>query len=363
MPLSRPIIIATRGSPLALAQSRQVAALLEAAHPGLVTELRIISTKGDQKLEVALSKIGDKGLFTAELEDSLRAGESDIAVHSLKDMPTEMPEGFVVGAVLEREDPRDLLILRSDVARNTLEERRERTRLSGMFERVMEHDLNETADESAVADALDCVPDGGLLGTSSLRRRAMVLSVRPDLEVRDLRGNVDTRLLKLANSDVDATVLAAAGLRRLGYWNPESGLLDVPKFRDELKAFPLPVGAFVPAAAQGAVAIECREGDARVLELISAINHKPTEVAVTMERRFLGAIGGGCQVPAGVHVRPSETAGKLDLIALIADPDGELMLPVEGEGLDPANPEPVDRMAATLLRSGGAEIVARCRQS
>lgn len=362
MPLTKPIIIATRGSPLALAQSEEVARLLEAAHPGLKTELRIISTKGDQRLDTALSKLGDKGLFTAELEEALRAGEADIAVHSLKDLPTEMPEGFMVGAVLEREDPRDLLVLRADVARETLQERRERTKPSGVFERVMEQDLVETADESAVEDALDCVPDGGLLGTSSLRRRAIALSYRPDLEVRDLRGNVGTRLTKLANSEVDAAVLAAAGLRRLGFWKPESGLLSVPKYEGELKAFPLPVSAWIPAAAQGVIAVECREGDQRVIELLQPLHHLPTAEAVGLERHFLGTIGGGCQVPVGVHVRAAESAGKLELMGMIADPDGELILPVEADGLEPNSHDSVARMANSLLKSGGAEIVAGCRE-
>ena len=264
------IIIGTRGSALALWQARHVIERLKIADPDLDIEVKRITTQGDRVRDRALSAVGGKGLFVKEIETALLAGEIDVAVHSLKDMPTALPGGLLFGAILERADARDALVARDG-----------RSTLATLFL-------------------------GARVGTSSLRRRAQLLAARPDLEVVDLRGNVDTRLRKLQDGACDAAVLAVAGLVRLGYV-------------DLISEFVL-VDTMVPAPGQGALCIEIRDDDATVRNLISPLDHKETHQAVTAERSFLHQLEGGCRVPIGAYAEVN--GDQLYLRGLVASSDG-----------------------------------------
>lgn len=245
------LILGTRGSDLALAQTRIVADKLRAAHPGIEVETRIIKTTGDRRLDVSLSSPGslEKGLFTKELEEALLDREIDVAIHSLKDLPTEQPPGLELGAILERADPSDVLVTKQ---------------LGGL--------------SGLIANA--CV------ATSSPRRKAQLLKLRPDLRVAEIRGNVPTRLRKLAEDPgLDGLLLAKAGLDRLGLGVVPAGL--------HVTVIP----EILPAPGQGAIAIECRAGDAEILRVLSAVNHEDTARCVREERRLLQALGGGCSLP------------------------------------------------------------------
>ncbi len=262
--------VGTRTSRLALWQTDHVSARLEARWPGLRVERVPITTLGDRVTNVAISKIGDKGIFTRELEDALRAGTIDLAVHSLKDLPTETPEGLRLGAVLEREDPRDALV---------------------------------AAPKATIA----ALPRGARVGTSSLRRRAQLATVRPDIEIVDIRGNVPTRLERVWRGDVDAVLLAFAGLKRLGLESHVSQVLDP----DEL----------LPAPGQGALAVQIRGDDDRVVSVVAMLDHSATRVATTAERALLGFLEGGCQVPVGALAEFDDT-GLLALRGVVASLDG-----------------------------------------
>jgi hydroxymethylbilane synthase len=244
--MSDELVLGTRGSPLALAQSGQFAARLTAA-TGVPVRLSVIRTRGDEVVDRSLAEIGGKGLFTAELEMALRTGAIDLAVHSLKDLPTDDPEGLVIGAVPEREDPRDAL----------------------------------------VGVGLAALPPGAKVGTGSLRRRFQLLCLRPDLAVADIRGNIDTRLRRRDEGRYDCIVLAMAGLRRLGV--------------DRADIHPLDPTLMIPAVGQGALGVQVRRGDDRVLHLVAALHHPATARCVAAERAFLRAYGGGCNVPVGAH--------------------------------------------------------------
>jgi len=260
----KPLILGTRGSDLALAQTRLVATRLRATHPGLVVEERIIRTTGDARLDIRLSAPGslDKGLFTRELEEALLRGEIDAAVHSLKDLPTEQPAGLAVGAILEREGPEDVLLTRE-------------------------------------AEGLDDLPAGAQVGTSSLRRKCFLLWKRPDLEVVEIRGNVPTRIRKLAESTtLDAIVLAGAGLRRLQ-------AVDCPLAIDDLSLSPLDF--MLPAPGQGAIALQCREGESSTGPL-AALHHAATAACVDAERAILAGLGGGCHLPLGALAEVDDAA-------------------------------------------------------
>lgn len=262
----KPLIIGTRGSPLALAQVDLVSGYLRAAHPGIVLERTIIKTSGDKFLDVSLAAAGGKGLFTKEIEDQLLAGKIDIAVHSLKDLPTDMPDGLMLGAVPKREDPRDVFIAKAC----------------------------RTVDE---------LPQGARVASSSLRRRAQLLARRPDLQVEEIRGNVDTRLRKLRETDgLAATILAAAGLNRLNMWPRLEGLHHQK----------LELDVMIPAVGQGAIGIECRTDDAETRRWLAGIQHAETRACVDAERAFLRALGGGCQVPYPAHGRVIN--GRLHLV-------------------------------------------------
>lgn len=252
------LVLGTRGSDLALAQARLTAALLRAAHPDLAVEESIIKTTGDVRLDVALSNPGtlDKGLFTKELEVALLEGRIDIAVHSLKDLPTEQPEGLVLGAILPREDPADLLLSKHE-------------------------------------GGLEGLPAGANVATGSLRRRCFLRAIRPDLVLHEIRGNVPTRLRKLhAQTDLDGIVLASAGLRRL----------EVSGCRLALDGLILSeIRSMLPAPGQGAVAVQCRAVDSAVLDILGKISDDATAIAVDAERAVLAGLGGGCHMPLGVH--------------------------------------------------------------
>ena len=299
------IKIGTRGSALALTQARWVQAQLTERQPHCRVELVIIKTTGDQILDVPLAQIGGKGLFIKEIEEALRAGRVDLAVHSLKDMPAVVPEGLILGAVPTREDHRDAFIS---------------SRYAG----------------------LAAIPPGGRIGTGSLRRRVQLLHQRPDLEVVALRGNVDTRLKKMATQGLDALILAAAGLNRLGLTHVYRGLLSETDM--------------LPAVGQGALGLEVRAADLRLRELIAFLDHPPSRIAVSAERAFLARLEGGCVVPVAALGRVA--GDTLTLEALISDLEGQRYLRESRSGhVDDAEALGTD-LANRLLDRGGREILA-----
>lgn len=295
--------IATRKSPLALWQAEHVRTRLQRLHPGLEVELVAMSTQGDRVLDSPLAKIGGKGLFVKELEQGMLAGTADIAVHSMKDVPAELPAGLEIGAILEREDPHDAFV-------------------SNSF------------------DAVGQLPDGARVGTSSLRRQCQLRERRPDLQVSDLRGNVGTRLAKLDNGDYDAIILACAGLKRLGLGQR---ITDTISTADML-----------PAIAQGVIGIECRRGDERVQTLIEPLNHLATRVRTTAERAMNAALAGGCQAPIAGYSQISDD--QLQLRGLVGRPDGSEM--VRGEVTGPLeDAESLGSELATDLLARGARKI------
>jgi hydroxymethylbilane synthase len=273
--------LGTRNSPLALAQTRLVAAALLRHNPGLVIEVVEIQTTGDRIQDRALAEAGGKGLFTKEIEDALLDGSIDAAVHSMKDMPTVLPDGLVIAAVLPREDPRDVLFSRHAAA------------------------------DGSPAGLMD-LPEGALVGTASLRRQALVRAARPDLRVTVFRGNVGTRLRKLAAGEVDATLLAKAGLNRLGL--------------TELVPHVLPVDMMLPAVAQGIVGIEIRADNARLQRLLAPCNCAVTELSMLAERAFLHVMDGSCRTPIAAHMQPPDAARRARFDVLVAKPDGSEVL-------------------------------------
>lgn len=299
------LIIGTRQSLLALWQGNHIAALLRAQYPDCTVTLKKIVTKGDRILDVPLAQIGGKGLFTKEIETELLDGTIDLAVHSLKDMPTVLPEGLCLTAITERANVGDAFV---------------------------SNKYNSFAE----------LPQGAKLGTSSLRRKAQLLAARPDLNIVDLRGNVDTRLRKLDEGQMDAIILAAAGLERLGH-------------ADRIKEV-IPASVCLPAVGQGALAIECREDNAEVRQMLEFLNHLPTKQATDAERAFLGLIEGGCQVPIGVHA--DIAGGKAHVNAIIASLDGRTVLKSSIDG-DAADAVKLGReLGQKMLSEGGREILA-----
>jgi hydroxymethylbilane synthase len=273
--------LGTRGSPLALAQAHMVRQALAAAH-GFDPEqiaIEVIRTSGDRIQDRPLAEVGGKGLFTKEIEEALAAGTIDLAVHSSKDMPTVLPPGLVLSAFMEREDPRDVFISRK---------------------------------AKSIAD----LPRGATVGTASLRRQAMVKRKRPDLTIVPLRGNVETRLRKLDEGVADATLLALAGLKRLGLADAATAVLDVNEF--------------LPAVGQGAIGIETRADDSRARELVSAINHADTFSALAAERAFLAVLDGSCRTPIGGHATIS--GGRLRFRGMVVKPDGSEAFEATREG-------------------------------
>jgi len=295
--------IASRRSQLAMVQTNWVKAELEKAHPGLTITVEAMATQGDKILDVALAKIGDKGLFTKELEAQMLVGRAEIAVHSLKDLPTNLPDGLMLGCITEREDPADALVV------NT-----------------------KNADYK-----LDTLPEGSVVGTSSLRRLAQLRHHYPHLQFKDVRGNVITRLEKLDAGEYDCLILAAAGLTRLG-------------FGDRIHQI-IPGDISLHAVGQGALGIECVEGNPEVLELIKVLEHAPTSARCLAERSFLRELEGGCQVPIGVNtVIDGDT---LTLTGMVASLDGKRLIRDQQSGTL-AEAEAIGTKLAEILKGKGA---------
>ncbi|GAB6035058.1 hydroxymethylbilane synthase [Galenea microaerophila] len=302
--------IATRKSPLAMWQSEFVKAQLEAAHPQLEVKLIGMTTQGDKILDVPLAKIGGKGLFTKELEERIAEGEADIAVHSMKDVPMELPEGFMLGAILERHDPTDAFV-------------------SNRFE------------------SLDEMPAGSILGTSSLRRKAQLQALYPELVIKDLRGNVGTRLSKLDAGEYDAIILATAGLERL----------EMPE-RIKSKISP---EVCLPAVAQGAIGVECLIEDEETRALVACLNHTPTEIRVRAERAMNHRLQGGCQVPIGGYAEILDN-DTLELKGLVGALDGSQLILQALVGSTEAPEQLGYDVAEGLLAKGAGEILQEVYQ-
>ena len=304
-PTPPPIRIGTRGSALALVQARWVQAQLQARYPECPVELVIIKTTGDKLKDVPLAQIGGKGLFIKEIEEALIAGTVNLAVHSLKDMPAQIPQGMMLGAVPPREDCRDAFI-------------------SKRYESLSE------------------IPPGGRVGTGSLRRRVQVLHLRPDLEVAPIRGNVDTRLRKMEEQGLDALILAAAGLNRLGLGHIPRGFLSETDM--------------LPAVGQGALGLEVRTRDKEMQDAVAFLDDPPTRFATTGERAFLARLEGGCVVPVAAYGRMQ--GNSLTLTALISDLEGRRMLKDSLTGPPEEAAALGTRLAETLLDRGGREILS-----
>ena len=290
---------------MALWQASYVAEAIKKEHPSYCVELRELTTKGDRILDAPLAKIGGKGLFTKELEQAMLDGAVDLAVHSLKDMPTEVPDGLVIGAITTRLDPGDAFV-------------------------------------SAHYAAVEELPVGARVGTSSLRRRAQLLAVRPDLTICDLRGNVNTRLAKLDAGEFDAIVLAAAGLKRLG-------------FERRIRSI-LPRSVMLPAVGQGALAIECRAGDTEILSAIAFLRDAGMTTAAQAERAFLRRVEGGCQIPVGVYAEV-DADGQISIDAMIASVDGQHICRSDAQGAGEQAEALGTALAEELLDAGGREIL------
>ena len=303
--MKKQLRIGTRGSALALAQATLVQNQIQDHHPQITVELEIIKTTGDKIQDVPLAKIGGKGLFTKEIEMAILAGEVDLGVHSMKDVPTEIPDGLVIGITTIREDPRDAFISRK-------------------YQSLRE------------------IPRGGRIGTGSLRRKAQLLHLRPDLEIVPLRGNVDTRLRKLVEENLDAVILATAGLRRLGR-------------AAEITAI-IPETEMLPAIGQGALGLEYRQDDAETRNLLEFLDHPETKVAVAAERAFLARLEGGCQVP--IAAKGSLKNGELILEGLIGDLTGKRIYRQQVAGPPEAAEHLGRELAQRLLQLGGAQILS-----
>jgi hydroxymethylbilane synthase len=305
----RPLIIGTRGSQLALYQAYRVKEELERQHSQLNVEIKIIKTKGDKILDVALSKIGDKGLFTKELEVELMAGNIDLAVHSLKDLPTRFPEGLALGGVLERGEFRDALV------------------------HVNGKKFYELSDDDVIA-------------TSSLRRRAQLLRYNPSFKIVDIRGNVNTRLQKMENGHCTAMIMAAAGLQRLELGHLISEILD-PE-------------VFIPAVSQGAIAIETRENDQETAEILAPVVHQPTLKAIEAERTFLRLLEGGCQIPIGCFTQITPDLFRIK--GFMSNIDATRVLEEELTGTHNQGVELATRLANSFIDQGSAQILEQIRK-
>jgi hydroxymethylbilane synthase len=305
------LIMGTRGSPLALAQSRQFACALETAHPGLKVEEKIIRTTGDKRSEASLPAIGGKGVFTLEIENALLDGSIHFAVHSLKDLPPDLPEGLTLGCIPQRESAADVLILRRDVSTHTVEQ-------------------------------WPFLPHGAKIGTSSLRRKAQLLNLRPDLQIEEIRGNIDTRLRKL-DEHFDAIVLAKAGLNRLGLW-------------DEVASRAHDLGNdFLPAPGQGALAIEvCKNCDAA--ELLRVLDCQSTRREIEAERSLLKNLNAGCSTPLGAIADVSENFIKLR--AVVLSPDGKNRIEASASGALNESEKLGAVVAQKLLEQGAARLLS-----
>lgn len=287
-------------------QAGWVRSALLARHPGLEVEIIRIKTTGDKITDVPLARVGGKGLFVKEIENALLERRVDLAVHSMKDMPADMPKGLCIGAIPERENPLDVLISRD----------------GRPFEEL---------------------PEGAVIGSSSLRRGAQLKHLRPDITIRPLRGNLDTRIRKLKTDALDAIVLAAAGVRRLGL---EAGITEYLSER-----------IMLPAIGQGALSIEIREDDKATRQLVSVLDHRQTRLAVDAERAFLGRLEGGCQVPIAGHAKAE--GGRLEFTGLVAEVDGSVVLREKITGPVDQNKDLGLQLAERLLEKGGRQILEK----
>lgn len=304
------VIIGTRGSKLALWQAEWVKSEIEKMRPGMQVQLKKIKTTGDKILDVPLAMVGGKGLFVKEIEEALLSGQADLAVHSMKDVPTEFPKGLHLPVICEREDPRDAFI--------------SRIRNSGFEIRKFSE-----------------LPNGAIVGTSSLRRSTQLLNIRPDVRIDQLRGNLDTRLRKLDEGQFDAIILAAAGVKRLGWANRITEIV--------------PANVSLPAIGQGAIGIECRIEDPFINELVAPLNHHDTSVCVRAERAFLKKLEGGCQVPIAAYARLS--GGKIIMDGLVGSISGEKIVRGHIEG-GMEHPETLGvGLAEDVLSRGAKEIL------
>jgi hydroxymethylbilane synthase len=301
----------TRGSALALAQARQFARQLEEAHPGLKVEEQIIRTTGDKQQSAPLPAIGGKGVFTLEIENALHEGAIDFAVHSLKDLPPELPEGLILGAIPHRANASDVCILRNEI--------------EGLL-------------------SLDALPPGARIGTSSLRRQAQLLSLRPDFQIEDIRGNIDTRLRKLDEQNFDAIILAHAGLERLDLREAISG-----------RCFDLNQNQFVPAPGQGALAIEARTDDKQTLQLLAKLDDSATRAEIGAERTAMRALNAGCSTPLGA--RAVASGNELHLWAVVLSLDGQRRIWAEAQGKVEQAPALGENVAQQLLEAGAFELM------
>lgn len=308
------IVIGTRGSKLALWQANWVREKLNSMYPNLLIEIEKIKTTGDKILDAPLAKIGGKGLFVKEIEEALISKRIDLAVHSMKDVPTEIPEGLNIHAICEREDPRDVFISKDGKLLNEL-------------------------------------PDGSIIGTSSLRRTIQLRALKRDLIIKPLRGNVDTRVRKLKEGEFDAIILAMAGVKRMGYGNIVTEI-----FSDEI---------MIPAIGQGAIGIETRVDDDFVNDLIKPLNHGHTVICIFAERAFLSLMGGGCQVPLACHAKFEKDS--LKVVGMIGDPEGDIDLIKGARQYKFSSKSSIlkeamkvgEDLAADLLQRGGKEILSR----
>lgn len=307
--MAKHLVLATRGSQLALWQANHVKESLMEANPGLAVSLNVIKTRGDSILNVPLAQVGGKGLFVKEIEDALLDGRADLAVHSVKDVPMELPEGLILGCMPQREDSSDCFL-------------------------------------SWKYPTLEALPPGATVGTSSLRRRAQLLALRPDLQIVGLRGNVDTRLKKLENGNLDAIILATAALFRLGMHAPHMATL--------------PESQFLPAPGQGALGIECGEDNYDLLVKLCALENRNTRVCVEAERSLMRRLDGSCQTPIAAHAAmPGEET--VELSALVATPDGKTIIRKSMHG-DASQAEELGvALAESLLAAGADKILAQLR--
>jgi hydroxymethylbilane synthase len=303
------VVVGSRGSKLALIQTNWVISELKRLNPGFEFNIEKISTKGDKITDAPLSRLGGVGLFTKELEVSLIKEKIDIAVHSAKDVPTELHDGLIIGATPMREDPHDALISNNN-------------------------------------SNLEKLPDNARIGTSSLRRRAQLLAFRPDFKILDLRGNLDTRLKKLETDDLDAIVVAHAGLRRLGYTGPVSQII--------------PFDIMLPAVGQGSLCIEIRKDDDRIHKIVSRMNDAQTKTAVEAERALLAKLQGGCQVPIGAYAQIN--GNELHLEAIICTMDGDHAIRDNHSGPINQAAKIGDELAQRMLENGGKKILHEIRQ-
>ena len=305
----RVIKVGTRDSALAMWQTKYVIERLKEVSDDYTFEIVAVKTKGDKILDVSLAKVGDKGLFTKELEVAMLQKETDLAVHSMKDVPTQLVEGLTIGAILKREDPRDVIISPKGYTFNTL-------------------------------------PQGAKVGTSSLRRKAQVKNLRPDLEICDIRGNLNTRLRKMHEENFDALILAAAGVIRMGW-------------EEQISEY-LPVDVSLPAVSQGAIGVECRGDDEEILKLLALVNDDATAICVNSERPLLNELEGGCQIPIAAH--GIIEGNNLILEGLVASLDGSCLIRERLSG-NKENGEEIGRQLAQKLTALGADkILAEIRQ-